>query len=94
MVFNETDRQWLEKTKLYDYIFEWGELGKKCCVAFGLVSLYNHASESNCEYEMNFDSEDISIVAVRDIAAGEEILVNYHGNSGDGRKVWFQTGEP
>ena len=43
IVFNAEERVHLEKTKLYNYIFEWGENYTGAAVALGYVSIYNHA---------------------------------------------------
>src|SRR5674476_5412 len=52
IVMEKTDRQYLDKTLLHDYIFEWGEQKDKCCMALGYLPMYNHNYKSNCEYFM------------------------------------------
>ena len=89
IVMSSEDRQLLDKTLLHDYIFEWGEKKNKCCMALGYVPLYNHSYRSNCEYEMNFKDEIITIKTVRNIKAGEELFINYNGDWNDAKKVWF-----
>ena len=89
IVFDATERKILEQTKLYNYIFEWGENGQECCVALGFVSMYNHASPSNCEYFMFYDIETIIIQTVRDIQPGEELTINYSADWNQFRPVWF-----
>jgi SET domain-containing protein len=42
---------------------------------------------------MDFEKEIISVQAIRDIAEGEEITVNYNGDWDDKTKVWFETSE-
>ena len=91
IVMNDEDRKLLDRTLLHDYIFEWGNSIKQCCMALGYVALYNHSYQSNCEYEMDFESELISIKAVRNIKAGEELFINYNGDWNDGKKVWFEA---
>ena len=91
IVMNDEDRKLLDKTLLHDYIFEWGNSIKQCCMALGYVALYNHSYQSNCEYEMDFENELISIKAVRDIKAGEELFINYNGDWDEGKKVWFEA---
>lgn len=85
------ERKLLDQTRLYDYIFEWGEQNEKCCVALGYVPVYNHSYQSNCEYEMDYEQDQISIKAVRVIKAGEELFINYNGNWDDNKPVWFET---
>ena len=89
IVMTGEDRKWIDKTLLHDYIFEWGNNKSQCCMALGYVPLYNHSYHSNCEYEMDFDSNTISIHAVHDIKAGEELLINYNGRWDDAKPVWF-----
>ena len=91
IVMNKTDRVHLDKTLLHDYIFEWGGSNKQCCMALGYVPLYNHSYQSNCEYEMDFDNDMISIKTVRFIKEGEELFINYNGDWNDRKPVWFET---
>jgi SET domain-containing protein len=91
IVMSAKERELLDKTLLHDYIFEWGSLRQQCCMALGYVPMYNHSYTSNCEYEMDFDSETISIKTVRLIKAGEELFINYNGDWNDGKKVWFDA---
>ena len=89
IVLSRDDRKLLDQTLLHDYIFEWGEKKNQCCMALGYVPIYNHAYKSNCEYEMDFDDELITVKTVRHIKAGEELFVNYNGDWNDAKKVWF-----
>jgi len=91
IVMNGEDRKLLDKTLLHDYIFEWGGSSKQCCMALGYVPLYNHSYQSNCEYEMDFENELISIKSIRYIKAGEELFINYNGDWNDGKQVWFDA---
>ena len=93
IVMPHTDRLLLDKTLLHDYIFEWGEAKDKCCMALGLVPIYNHSYQSNCEYFMNFDEHTIFIKTVRLIKKGEELTINYNGDWNDAAKVWFDAKE-
>lgn len=91
IVMSKEERVYLDKTLLHDYIFEWGEDKNKCCMALGLIPLYNHSYESNCEYFMDFDNETIQIKTIRKIEKGEELTINYNGNWNDDKKVWFDA---
>jgi uncharacterized protein len=70
-----------------DYVYEW-EGGYALALGFG--SLYNHARSSNAHYEMDYDTEEIHIVAERAIRKGEEITINYNGDPDDPSHVWFE----
>ena len=91
IVMDNSDREWLDKTLLHDYIFEWGGKKKQCCMALGWVPLYNHSYTSNCEYEMDYKSELIQIITMRDLKKGEELFINYNGAWNNPDKVWFDS---
>lgn len=81
----------IHKTRLHDYYFLWGVKQDTCAIALGYGSLYNHAIGSNAHYELNVVEDTIEIIAVKDIKAGEEILVNYNGEPGDAKSLWFEN---
>jgi hypothetical protein len=85
------DRKFLDKTLLHDYIFEWGYHSEQCCMALGYVPLYNHSYQSNCEYEMDFTRQLITVKTVHSIKAGEELFINYNGDWDNKKKVWFEV---
>ena len=91
IVMSADDRTYLDKTALHDYIFEWGALKDKCCMALGLVPIYNHSYSSNCEYFMNYDEDVILVKTVRVIEKGEELTINYNGDWDDKSKIWFEA---
>ncbi|MBL7745024.1 MAG: SET domain-containing protein-lysine N-methyltransferase [Chitinophagaceae bacterium] len=91
IVMSREERRLLDQTLLHDYIFEWGTKNDQCCMALGYVPVYNHSYRSNCEYEMDFGNNTISIKAIRFIKAGEELYINYNGDWNDSKPVWFDT---
>jgi len=91
IVMTAADRVHLDKTPLHDYIFEWGKDKQQCCMALGLVPIYNHSYKSNCEYFMNFAEANMFVKTVHDIEAGAELTINYNGDWNDATKVWFET---
>jgi SET domain-containing protein len=91
IVMSAEERLLLDQTLLHDYIFEWGQGRKQCCMALGYVPLYNHSYRSNCEYEMDYVAQIISIKTVRDIRPSEELFINYNGDWNDEKKVWFDV---
>jgi SET domain-containing protein len=93
IVMSGDDRIHLDKTALHDYIFEWGTLKDKCCMSLGLVPIYNHSYQSNCEYFMNYDEDVILVKTVRLIEKGEELTINYNGDWDDKTKIWFDAAE-
>lgn len=91
IVMSRDDRKLLDQTLLHDYIFEWGNDRLQCCMALGYVPIYNHSYTSNCEYEMDYKHEIITIKTVRFIKAGEELFINYNGNWDDSKPLWFDA---
>ncbi len=89
LVFSAKERKDIEKTKLFDYIFEWGDRHRKACLALGYISLYNHGYSSNCDYDMDFEHELMTIKTVKRIKKGEELCINYNAVPDDKTPVWF-----
>ena len=93
IVMSSEDRVLLDKTLLHDYIFEWGNNKDQCCMALGLVPIYNHSYKSNCEYFMDYEDDTITIKTVRTIRKGEELYINYNGDWDDSTALWFEAKE-
>ena len=87
IVMSLEDRKHLDKTLLHDYIFEWGKMKDKCCMALGLLPMYNHNYKSNCEYFMDFEDDTIRVKTVREIKNGEELTINYNGDWNEAKCV-------
>ena len=91
IVMPATDRNLLDQTLLHDYIFEWGTDKTQCCMALGMVPIYNHSYDSNCEYFMDYNTEIIMLKTVRNIEKGEEVFINYNGDFNDPALLWFDA---
>ena len=91
LVMDANARKLLDQTELYNYIFEWGEDSEKCCVAWGYISMYNHRFNSNCEYMMDYEQNIMMVRTVRQIAAGEELFINYNGDWDNNAPLWFDA---
>jgi len=89
IVLSKEDRSIIHDTHLHDYYFTWGEDDLDCAIALGYGSLYNHSYEPNARFWVDFEMETISIRSIKDIAAGEEITINYNGEPGDKSPLWF-----
>jgi SET domain-containing protein len=81
----------LSETPLKDYCFAWGV--DQVALALGYGSLYNHSYKPNARYE-DVGPATKAFVAIRAIAPGQEITVNYNGRPGSRAKVWFDVVEP
>jgi uncharacterized protein len=68
---------------LHDYGMAWEENfdaptpGRECCIGLGYLSLYNHGDAPNARLEHHYDTDEISVIALRAIAPGEEITYDY-----------------
>ncbi|ATL49982.1 SET domain-containing protein-lysine N-methyltransferase [Chitinophaga caeni] len=91
LVLSKKDTDKVDKTFLHNYIFLWGEKETRSCIALGYCSVYNHDYNPNCEYEMDFEKETMSIITRREVKKGEELCINYHGDVEDQSPVWFDV---
>jgi uncharacterized protein len=79
----------LRSTVLDDYLFWWDE-GHNAC-AFGWASLFNHACPANVRFRCIQSARLIEFTTVREIAAGEEMTINYLGDPDDPTPPWFEV---
>lgn len=91
VVMSAKDRVLLDQTLLHDYIFEWGPSHDQCAMALGYVPMYNHSYNSNCEYYMDFEEQTIMVKTLKTVEAGEELTINYNGDSDDQNRLWFEA---
>jgi hypothetical protein len=79
---------------LNDYSMAWGETldvcepGAECAVGLGYLMLYNHGVPPNLTIARHFDDNEMSMIALRDIEAGEELTYDY------GVPLWFTEVPP
>lgn len=83
IVYDWADTGRIEKTRLGDYNFRFGERSQRSCIVLGVISLCNHSDSPNAELICREDDETMTLVALRPIAAGEEICIRYR------RPLWF-----
>jgi len=76
-------------TILHEYFFKWGGTHDEGAIALGFGSLYNHSDRPNAMYVRKYTLAMLTFVALRDISAGEEITVSYHGGFGERGPLWF-----
>lgn len=79
----------IHKTVLHDYYFLWGHEHEMAAIALGYGSLYNHATFPNATFILDVENKTIDIEAIKDIQPGEEITLNYLGESGSEGDLWF-----
>lgn len=81
----------LSTTVLEHYVYDWFPGATGLAVALGCGSLYNHSYQPNACYKKDFAKNTIEYIALTDIAAGAEILVNYNGDPEDRTPLWFDV---
>jgi SET domain-containing protein len=77
-------------TELAGYCFNWAP--GKVALALGYGSLYNHSYRPNARYDDHTPQAKV-FTAIRDIAEGEEITINYNGDPEDRSPVGFDVVE-
>lgn len=67
------------------YLLEWdgNYEEEEYCMPLGYVMLYNHSDTPNIHMDPDYDAYTMTVVALRDIKAGEELCWNY------GCELWF-----
>ncbi len=78
-------------TVLDHYVYDWFPGSTGLAVALGCGSLYNHSYEPNAFYKKDFVKNVLEYVALTDIVAGTEILINYNGDPTDRTPLWFDV---
>lgn len=81
----QRDDEW---TELGTYCFNWGR--GTVALVLGYGSLYNHSYLPNARHDDVAPRTKV-FSALRDIAPGEEITVNYCGEPDDRSPVWFEV---
>lgn len=79
----------IRRTVLADYYFKWNNERKNGAIALGHGSLFNHSYHPNAVFHLQLDDLRVDFVALRPIAPGQEITVNYNGDPEDTSRLWF-----
>lgn len=72
----KVESQYTDASIVGRYVFEWNDDGD-LCVVLGLGSLINHGLPANVRLDSNEDENTMDFYALRDIAAGEELVYDY-----------------
>ena len=70
------------RTRVYDWATLASDPGHQSAVSLGFGSMYNHASPASVRYRADPSIPAIVYEAVRDIAIGEEMTINYNTMTG------------
>ncbi|MEO8635754.1 MAG: SET domain-containing protein-lysine N-methyltransferase [Gemmatimonadales bacterium] len=89
-IINATQAALLEETPLGHHYFHWDgdeadHAGWRGAVAFGLMSLVNHAEHANAGVWPDHPHQCMVLAALRPIAEGEEITIHYDID------LWFEA---
>ena len=77
--------QLLRSDSLFQHSMAWDNAHD--CIALGHMMLLNHSSNPNCKTRNDFESRTKTLYAIRPIAAGDELTVDY------GVPLWFEVVE-
>ncbi|WP_321489775.1 SET domain-containing protein-lysine N-methyltransferase [uncultured Hyphomonas sp.] len=80
LILSAEDTDQIRSTRLYHYVFyvdESTEGAMRAAIAFGPISMCNHSTEANAIFTVDADAATVTLSACRDIAAGEEVLIDY-----------------
>jgi len=80
----------IHSTILHDYYFIHPVQEGAIYIALGYGSMYNHQNPPNAEVVFDEDANQMQIHCTNNIKAGEEIFINYNGDSKAGVKIWFE----
>lgn len=92
VIIPHEDRIRTDSTVVFTYVFMWEkdaceeDLYKhrgRAAIALGYTSLLNHSYAPNADFTHHIDEMVLDIHALRDIAAGEEITIDYQ------MTLWF-----
>ena len=97
ILISNKDWDLIEDTVLSNYSFEWDEFKYKgeyeSAISLSISQFINHSYNPNVKYRYNYKNKAIEYITIRDISKGEEITVNYNGESFDKSPVWFNVEE-
>lgn len=88
----EEDRPAVDPTNVGSYIVMWEHAttgedlysgNGRAAVVLGLMSLVNHSDDPNCTIVRYIEALALDLIALRDIAADEELRIDYH------MTLWF-----
>jgi uncharacterized protein len=88
VLIRDCEREFVDDSFLCEYLFWWDN---QLALALGSASLFNHSYSPNAGYVKDLSGGAIDFVALRPIAAGEEIVVNYNGDPTSTAPVWFEV---
>lgn len=77
IVWDRQDERQIQSTLLRFYVFEGKVFSDASVLALGFGSLYNHSGKPNATYKYDPKKRVMTIRAIKNIKAGEQIFINY-----------------
>ncbi len=89
-LFDKNEQTGIESV-IDQYLLLWqeGVKGQEYCMGHGYLMMYNHSENPTAVQKHDFAFKTISMIAARDIKAGEEITFDYGFDEVD--KPWFEV---
>jgi len=81
-----SDWKSIKNTSLETYVFAWGANGRSNAIALGYGGLFNHSDDPNMSFSLNVRKQCIVFRATRDIAASEQLTIDYMWSKKDRNK--------
>jgi uncharacterized protein len=93
IVIPASESEHIEQCVLQDYRFQWREGEGDRAIVLGYGMLYNHSYQPNARPVHRIEEREMDYIALRPIAEGEEICINYNYNGviDDQSPVWFEV---
>jgi hypothetical protein len=84
----------IRATVLEDYFFNWKPADGVVALSLGYAMVYNHSRSPDVAYYCRTDDGNfMDFVALRPIAAGQEVFDNYGEDAADQTPMWFEKEE-
>jgi hypothetical protein len=91
------DYKEISKTILWNYCYIWEDPKHKSeftnAISLSISQFINHSYDPNVRYIYDYNNNCMEFETLREIAAREEITVNYNGLVDDKSPVWFKIEE-
>jgi hypothetical protein len=91
LLFPPEQRLPIRATLLEDYFFNWFPVEDVVALPVGYAMLYNHSPSPDVAYHCRPEAGNVmDFVALRPIAAGQEVTDNYGEHAADRTPMWFE----
>ena len=91
VVLSAHEWELVEQTVLGQFAFAWDEDKGTVAIALGQGSFLNHSYAPNVASDKDVRSRRIVFSAIREIATGEELTINYNGDLDSREPVGFEV---